>query len=60
MTPAKNESKAPAKGAAKAPAKKASAQTAQPAEPEKKKGLLDRIFGIFGKGKKEPEKKPPS
>lgn len=55
-----NETK-PAPGAA---ADKASAQT-QPgqqttAEGEKKKGLLQRLFGIFGGGKKDkPKEKPP-
>ncbi len=34
---------------------------AEPAQPEKKKGLLDKVFGIFGSSKKpaDPPKPPP-
>lgn len=47
-------------GAPPNPATAGAQPNAQPAqEPEKKKGLLDKIFGIFGSSKKpEDEKKP--
>ncbi|MGC2719508.1 MAG: hypothetical protein WA209_07950, partial [Candidatus Acidiferrales bacterium] len=37
------------------------AAPADPAQPEKKKGLLDKVFGIFGSSKKpaDPPKPPP-
>jgi len=44
---------APKKAAAAAPAQQATPQ------PEKKKSFLQKIFGIFGGSKKEPEKTPP-